>query len=103
MEAGREITNASTAIASHIRDLADLVEHVSTSEHEDTDQADGSPGISVLDDRKDVRPGLGKCAGNSEGRDDTNSPRNVVDRAFHSRGRAARQVASNPGVDLLGQ
>ena len=101
LEAGGEIADASMAIARHIGDLADLVEHVTTGEHEDTDQADCGPSISVLDDREDVRPGFGKCASNTERRNNTNSPGDVVDGTFNSRVRSAWQMARNPGLDLF--
>ena len=89
------------AIASHVGDLADLVEHVTAGEHEDTDQADGGPRVSVLDDREDVRPGFGKCASNTEGRYNTNSPGDIVDRTLYSGVGSTWQMAGNPGLDLF--
>jgi len=74
---------------------------VTTGEHEDTDQADGGPRISVLDDGEDIRPGLDKRASNTKSRDNTNSPSDVVDRALYSGVRSAWQMAGNPGLDLL--
>lgn len=50
LEAARKITNTPFAIPNHVWYLADMIEHVPTREEEDSDQADRSPEVSVLND-----------------------------------------------------
>jgi hypothetical protein len=55
-ETPREIANAAPAIACNVGHLADMVEHMSTCEEEDKDQADRSPEVAILEDRYQVWP-----------------------------------------------
>lgn len=55
-EASGKIANTSLAITSDIRNLSNVVEHVSTSEKKYSNQADGRPNVSVLKNRKEIRP-----------------------------------------------
>jgi hypothetical protein len=53
-EATSEVVEAAFAIARNIRGLPDVVEHVSTCEEQDPEQAHGRPKVAVLQDGNDV-------------------------------------------------
>lgn len=50
LETGRNVANSTSSIASDIRNLADVVEHVSAGKEQDGDEADGGPEVSALKD-----------------------------------------------------
>jgi hypothetical protein len=78
-----------------------VVEHVSASEEQDENQADGGPQVAVLDDGKDV--GRSDC---EEGEDTNDSGRDsndldIVDRTLDRRVRGVGEVTAQPRVDGL--
>lgn len=62
LETGRNVTNSTSSVASDVRDLADVVEHVSAGEEQDRDEADGSPEVSALKDGHHVRVRNVECS-----------------------------------------
>ena len=102
LETGGKVADATLSIASHVGDLSDLVEHVPASEHEDTNQAQGRPGVPALDNRQDIGPSLETDASASENRNDTDDPGDVIDGAFDSGVGSVREVTGKPAVNLLG-
>lgn len=88
-----KVADASLSITSHIRNLADVVEHVSAGEEQDGDEGNGGPDVAALDDGEYVGPGdvgKGEAAGcDDKGRD----PLDPVDRPLDGRVRAAGHVA----------
>lgn len=62
LETGRNVTNSTSSVASDVRNLADVVEHVSAGEEQDRDEADGSPEISALENGQHVRVGDVECS-----------------------------------------
>jgi hypothetical protein len=60
LETAGEVGETTLAIVTSVGHLADVVEHVSTGEKQDGDQADGSPEVAVLDDGKEVGRGDGE-------------------------------------------
>lgn len=48
LEASSKVAHTSLAVACNIGNLSDMVEHVSTCEQQDCNQADSSPEITVL-------------------------------------------------------
>lgn len=47
-----KVADTTITISSNIRHLSDVVEHMSTSEKEDGDQANSGPDIPILEDRQ---------------------------------------------------
>lgn len=54
LEPTGEVAYATMAIARNVRNLPYMVEHLATGEEENSNQAQGSPEISVLDNWQDV-------------------------------------------------
>ena len=78
-----------------------MVEHVSACEQEDSDQTDGRPEISVLNNRQDIRPGHAHEGYQAEyDSGDDNDP-DVVDGPDNRGLWAVWQVPRNPRVYLL--
>jgi hypothetical protein len=102
LEATSKVVDTTLAVGLNIWDLADVVEHVSAREEQNSDQADGSPEVAVLNDRQKVRRGDGK-----EG-EDTNDggchgdDLHVVDRALNGWVRRVGEMAAEPCVDGFG-
>ena len=55
LETVGKVGNSTMAITGNIGNVANMVEHVSTCEEQDGDQADGSPNVSVLNDWQHIR------------------------------------------------
>lgn len=74
LETTSKVGHTAPTIACHIWHLANVVVHVSASEKEDSDQADCSPEVAVLDDREDVwgcdREKTDRTGDSDNGRDD---------------------------------
>jgi hypothetical protein len=102
LEATSKVVDTTLTVGLNIWDLADVVEHVSAREEQNSDQADGSPEVAVLNDRQKVRRGDGK-----EG-EDTNDggchgdDLHVVDRALNGWVRRVGEMAAEPCVDGFG-
>ena len=78
-----------------------MVEHVSTGEEQDKNQADGSPQVAVLDDGKDVGRSDGEeCEDTDNGSRDGNDL-HIVDRTLDRRVRGVGKVTAQPRVDGL--
>jgi len=59
LESSSKVTDTSMAITNNIRYFSDVIEHVSTCEEENHNQADSSPDVAVLDDWDKKWPGNG--------------------------------------------
>lgn len=70
LEASGKVADATLAISGHVWDLSDMVEHVSTGKEKNSNQANGSPQISVLEKRRKVW-----CGNSEEGDKSENSGR----------------------------
>ena len=102
LETRGKVLNATSVIGSYVRNLPDLVEHITTGKEEDAEQAQASPEVAALDDRQENGPGFGEKTNDSQTTDNGNRPSDPVDRSFEGRMWAIRQVARNPGMDLFG-
>lgn len=51
-----KVAHTTSAVACNIRDFANVVEHMSTCEEKDENQANTSPDVAVLEDGKKVWP-----------------------------------------------
>lgn len=51
LEASCDIADAAMAISNNVWNLPNMVEHMTTNEEENGNQADGSPNVAVLNDR----------------------------------------------------
>lgn len=102
LEATGKVANAALAIGRDVGHLANVVEHVAAGEEKDSDQADGSPQVAVLDNREEVRRSDEKEGQSSDdsGRDSDNL--NIVDRADDRWVRCIGEMAAEPRVDGLG-
>lgn len=102
LESTSKVADTALTIACNIRNLPDVIEHLSTGEQEDGNQTDGSPEVSVLDNRQDIG------GQNSDQGDGTHQDRNCRDEAHivegsNQRGLGAiRQVTTDPSVQCLG-
>ena len=54
-EPASKIAHTASSITSNIRNLSDVVEHVSTCEEKDGNQADSCPEVSILDNGQEIR------------------------------------------------
>ena len=102
LEATGEVADTTLAIGLNVGDLADVVEHVSAREEQNSDQADGGPEVAVLDDGQKVR--RGDCE-ESEDTDDSgcdSDDLHVVDRTNDGRVRRVGEVTAEPCVDGFG-
>lgn len=102
LEATSKVADAALAVGLNIGDLADVVEHVSAREEQDSDQADGGPEVAVLNDRQKVRSG--DCE-ESEDTDDSGCYGDdlyVVDWALDRWVRRVGEMAAEPCVDGFG-
>jgi hypothetical protein len=102
LETASEVADATLSISSNVGNLADVVEHVSAGEQQDSDQADGSPEVAVLDDREEVG-----CCNSQEGEDTNDSSRDsddlhIVDRTLDRWVRRVGKMTAKPCVDRLG-
>lgn len=101
LETAGEVGETALAIVSSVGHLADVVEHVSASEEQDENQADGGPQVAVLDDGKDVGRSDGE---ESEDADDSSCDSNdldIVDRTLDRWVRGVGKVTAQPRVNRL--
>lgn len=80
-----------------------MVEHMATGEEEDKNQADGSPDVSVLNQRSNVRP---SNAYETDGAEECSSKGNVehiVDWPLDLGVWSVREMTSDPGTYLFGR
>jgi hypothetical protein len=101
LETAGEVGETTLAIVTSVGHLADVVEHVSTGEEQDKNQADGGPQVAVLDDRKDV----GRSDG-EEGEDTNDGGCNsnnldIVDRTLDRWVRGVGKVTAQPRMDRI--
>ena len=102
LEATSKVVDTTLAVGLNIWDLADVVEHVSAGEKQNSDQADGSPEVAVLDDRQKVRRGDSE---ESEDTDDSGchgDDLHVVNRALDGWVRRVGKMTAEPCVDRFG-
>lgn len=66
LEASSEVTDFTMTVTRDVRNLADLVEHVTSSASKDHDDGDSGPHIAVLDNRKQVWPSFETKTENTE-------------------------------------
>jgi hypothetical protein len=102
LEAASEVANTALAISSNVGNLANVVEHVSAGKEQDSDQADGSPEVAVLDDREEVG-----CGDSQECEDTDDSSRDsddlhIVDRTLDRWVRRVGKMTAKPCVNGLG-
>lgn len=90
LESGSKVADSTVAIASHVRYLADLVEHLATGKQKNTNQTQPSPDIAVLDDGQYVWPNSVADAGDEQGEDDRHDPHDVVNWSAHCWVRSVR-------------
>lgn len=102
LETGRNVANSTSPVASDVRNLADVVEHVSAGEEQDRDEADGGPEVSALEDGHHVRVGNVECSCTSENDGDAGNPSHPVNGSLHGRMRSAWEMTGEPNLDLLG-
>lgn len=88
LETTGKVGNATLAVACDIGDLADVVEHVTTGEEQNGDQADGSPEVAALNDGQCVRGSYGESGNGSEDGSGGGNDLDPVDGAHNRRGRA---------------
>src|SRR5450432_37747 len=89
-------------IACDIWHLPYMIEHMTASEQQNGDKANGSPKVTILNDRQDIGPcHAQKCdrTQKSSGHSDHTHP---VDWSLDFRMGSVRQVTTDPRVDLLG-
>ena len=102
LEATGEVADTTLAISSNVRNLANVIEHVTAGEEQDHDQADGSPEVAVLDNGENVG------RGNSQECEDTDNggcdgdDLNIVDGTLDRRVRRVGKMAAQPCVNGLG-
>lgn len=60
-----------------------MVEHMTTDEEEDSDQADGSPNIAVLDDRQHISRCTCQRSANTEDNSHGGGPSKPVEGSLH--------------------
>ncbi len=103
LESTSKVTNTSVSISGHIRDLSNVIEHLTAGEEEDGDQAESRPEVAVLNDGQHVRR---ESREESNGTHENGNPRDnahIIDRSNQLRLGAVRQVASDPLVELVGR
>ena len=101
LETAGEVGETTLAIVASVGHLADVVEHVSTGEEQDKDQADGGPQVAVLDDWKDVGRGDGEeCEGTDDSSRDGDDL-DIVDRTLDRWVRGVGKVTAQPRVNRL--
>ena len=102
LETACKVADAAFSIGRDIGNFANVVEHVSASEEQHSDETEGSPQVAVLQDGDDV----GRC-NSDEGNSTEDSGRDgddldPVDGAGDGRfGSVGGELASDPGLDLL--
>jgi hypothetical protein len=102
LETTGEVADTALAISSDVGNLADVVEHVSAGEEQNSDQADGSPEVAVLDDREEVG-----CSDSQECEDTDDGSRDsddlhIVDGALNRWVRRVREMTTKPCMNGLG-
>jgi hypothetical protein len=102
LEARSKVRDSSFAIASHVGHLSDLVEHVSTGEHKDCEEAETSPELAALDERQEVRVCRDGRSYATKAKDGPGEPSHPVDGSSDRGLGPTLQMAGNPRVDLLG-
>jgi hypothetical protein len=78
-----------------------VVEHVSAGEEQDGDQADGSPEVTVLDDRKQVGCGDGQECEDTDDSSRDGDDLHIVDRTLDRWVRRVGKMTAKPCVDRL--
>jgi hypothetical protein len=102
LETTSEVADTALAVGLNIGNLADVVEHVSTCEEQNGNQADGSPEVAVLDDRQKVRRGDGKEGEDTDDSGCYGDDLHVVDWALDGWVRRVGEMAAEPCVDGFG-
>lgn len=102
LEATGEVADTTLAVGSNIRDLANVVEHVTAGEEQDHDQADSSPEVAVLDNGKDVGRGNSQECEDTDNRGGDGDDLNIVDRTLDRRVRRVGKMAAQPCVNGFG-
>jgi hypothetical protein len=102
LEAASEVADTALAISSDVGNLADVVEHVSAGEEQNSDQADGSPEVAVLDDREEVG-----CSDSQECEDTDDGSRDsddlhIVDGALNRWVKRVGEMTTKPCMNGLG-
>jgi hypothetical protein len=78
-----------------------VVEHVSASEEQDSDQTDSGPEVAVLDDWENVGRGDGQESENTDDSSRDGDDLHVVDRTLDWWVRRVRKMAAEPCVNRL--
>lgn len=102
LETSSKVADATLSITRHVWNLSDMVEHMSTCKEENSDQADGSPKIPVLDDRGEVWCGNGEEGDETENSGCNSHSLDIVEWSRHRGLLALRKVSSDPSVDRVG-
>lgn len=96
-----EITYTTMAIPCHIRNFANVIEHMATREEEDSNQTNSSPNIAVLKNWQKIWPShKSKRDGPKKGRCNGNATY-PVDRSLDRWVWSIWESTSNPRVNLL--
>ncbi len=96
-----EVAHATFAVSSNIRYFSDMVEHVAAGEHQYGDETYGSPEVSVLYDRNNIRR---SDAEERDERQDSGGDRDqtcIVDRSVDGGFGSFRQMSNDPVIHLL--
>jgi hypothetical protein len=101
LETSGEVVDVTLSISRDVGNLADLVEHVTSSTGQDHDDGKRGPDVAVLNNRQNIWPDLGANSHSSEHGNSGSYPQNVVDRTLDGWLRSVRHVAGDPVVDLL--
>jgi hypothetical protein len=101
-ETSSKVADSTLAIALYIWRLPDVVEHMTTSKEQYSNQAKRRPQVTVLQDRGDVRPRNSKKRECSSSQNCNGANLHPVDGAGDGGLRSiSRHLARDPGVDLL--
>lgn len=102
LEPTGKVADATFTVARDIWNLADVVEHVTASEEQNGDEADGGPDVAALSNGPDVGPSDVAQGGSARDEGEDGEPLYPVEGPLDGRMWAVRCMASDPVVDLLG-
>jgi hypothetical protein len=100
-ETASKVADAPTSITSNVRHLSNVIEHVAASEQKNSDQADGSPDVAILNNWKNIRPGNAQKSNCSQNRSGDSNATNPIDWTVHRRMWSVGEMSRYPRMDLL--
>lgn len=101
LEASCNVAYAAMAISNNVWDFPNMVEHMTTNEQENGNQADGSPNIAILDDRQHISGSTSQRSADAEDNGDSRGPSKPVEGSLHRRVRSIGKLPRDPGMNLL--